>query len=133
MALPMVIRQFTPADREWLDELTRVPGAAPWTPAPGDWGVLHPPSAFLHFREVASGEFEILNLVVGVAVRRRGIARALLGYALEKGGDWFLEVRESNEPARKLYESMGFVEIGRRRRYYANPSEDAIVMGLKRC
>ena len=41
----------------------------------------------------------------------------------------FLEVRESNQPARRLYEKHGFREIGRRRRYYQNPLEDAILYG----
>ena len=40
----------------------------------------------------------------------------------------FLEVRESNSAARKLYDSRGFREIGRRRNYYRRPVEDALVM-----
>jgi GNAT superfamily N-acetyltransferase len=127
------LRQFKPEDLPWVAELTRSPGAAPWTPEPGDWGVLQPPLAFLHFREIAFGEFEILNLVVATGARRQRIARMLLEHAVAKGGDWFLEVRESNEAARKLYVSAGFIEIGRRPRYYANPREDAIVMRLKKC
>ncbi len=130
---PIVIRPFTLDDLPWLTELTAQPGAAPWTPTPGEWGVLCPPHAFLHFREVAPREFEILNLVVGAPYRRRGLGRALLAYALEREGDWFLEVRESNHPARQLYEKAGFAVVGRRQKYYQNPPEDGIVMALKRC
>jgi ribosomal-protein-alanine N-acetyltransferase len=39
-----------------------------------------------------------------------------------------LEVRESNRPARAFYRASGFVETGRRRRYYADPEEDALLM-----
>jgi ribosomal-protein-alanine N-acetyltransferase len=44
----------------------------------------------------------------------------------------FLEVRESNEAALKLYRKLGFGEIGRREKYYENPEETAIVMRLSR-
>jgi ribosomal-protein-alanine N-acetyltransferase len=40
----------------------------------------------------------------------------------------FLEVRESNLPAQRLYEAIGFREVGRRRRYYQRPVEDAVVL-----
>jgi ribosomal-protein-alanine N-acetyltransferase len=42
-----------------------------------------------------------------------------------------LEVRESNLPARRLYEKQGFREVGRRRNYYADPSEDAILYDFR--
>jgi len=67
--------------------------------------------------------------------RRRGIARNLLTYALrymsrEGAVSSFLEVRESNEAARAMYKSFGFEETGRRRRYYKDNGEDAILMSL---
>jgi len=40
----------------------------------------------------------------------------------------YLEVRDSNDRARRLYRSSGFEEVGRRRRYYRRPVEDAIVL-----
>jgi ribosomal-protein-alanine N-acetyltransferase len=43
----------------------------------------------------------------------------------------YLEVRESNDAARRLYASRGFLEIGRRRGYYRRPAEDAIVLRLE--
>jgi ribosomal-protein-alanine N-acetyltransferase len=78
-----------------------------------------------------SGEFEILNLAVHPFCRRRGVARALLNSELARGGEHFLEVRESNVSARKLYENLGFVEIGQRKAYYSKPEESAIVMKRK--
>lgn len=94
---------------------------------------------FLSFRtllrpgEDSRGEFEILNLAVHPAYRRNGIAKALLDHQLARGGVHFLEVRESNSAARKLYEYKGFEVIGTRRDYYSNPEESAIVMRWKWC
>jgi ribosomal-protein-alanine N-acetyltransferase len=76
-------------------------------------------------------EFEILNIAVHPSWRRRGVARALLGWQLDRGGTQFLEVRESNVAARNLYESLGFQVVGIRRKYYSSPEESAIVMRRK--
>ena len=81
-------------------------------------------------------EAEILNLGVAEPVRRRGIARdlvrALLAEFSERGvRTVFLEVRESNHPARGLYDSFGFREVGRRARYYQKPVEDAVVLRVE--
>lgn len=74
-----------------------------------------------------TGEREILQVGVLPTYRGRGLARRLLD-SLPKGQPYFLEVRESNQVARRLYESVGFVEVGRRPAYYQNPFEDALVM-----
>ncbi len=82
-------------------------------------------------RALAPGETEILNLAVDPAHRRTGVARALIGhFFLFLPGSCFLEVRESNEEAIQLYESIGFIRISRRHDYYSSPNEDAIVMRL---
>jgi ribosomal-protein-alanine N-acetyltransferase len=78
-------------------------------------------------------EAEILNLGVAVHARRRGVGRALVRALLTEfvgagARSVFLEVRESNLPARGLYESFGFREVGRRTRYYRRPVEDAVVL-----
>ncbi|HEV8510068.1 MAG TPA: ribosomal protein S18-alanine N-acetyltransferase [Gemmatimonadales bacterium] len=78
-------------------------------------------------------EGEILNLAVAAAGRRHGLGRALVEHVLaalsERGASQvYLEVRESNAPARALYAAHGFKEVGRRRGYYRRPVEDAIVL-----
>ncbi|MEO8561363.1 MAG: ribosomal protein S18-alanine N-acetyltransferase [bacterium] len=79
------------------------------------------------------GEAEIADLAVDPRVRRRGIGGVLLDRVLgdvsSRGVlEVFLEVRESNSAARTLYESRGFVTVGRRRGYYRHPPEDALIL-----
>ncbi|HUA85349.1 MAG TPA: ribosomal protein S18-alanine N-acetyltransferase [Bryobacteraceae bacterium] len=88
-------------------------------------------AGFLVSREIAPGEREILNVVVDPASRRRGIGKKLLEAEISGArGNWYLEVRESNQAAIKLYESMGFRATGRRPDYYLDPPEMAIVMSF---
>ena len=80
-------------------------------------------------------EGEIYRIAVKNEKRRHGVAYRLLSYAIKceraRGLEvLFLEVRESNTPARNFYKSFGFREIGRRKGYYKLPSEDAIIMSL---
>ena len=80
-----------------------------------------------------SDEVHITNIAVQPACRRRGIARTLLGWVLDdmRGRKFrlvVLEVRPSNIEAKSLYESFGFRVIGRRRGYYYDTGEDALVM-----
>jgi [ribosomal protein S18]-alanine N-acetyltransferase len=82
-----------------------------------------------------STEWEIENVVVDDAVRRRGLGMRLIGHLVsqarsEQAQSIFLEVRESNGSARALYEKAGFVQIGRRSAYFRNPTEDAILYRL---
>jgi polysaccharide biosynthesis protein PslH len=84
---------------------------------------------FMVSREVAN-EVEVLNLATAPDTRRQGIATQLL--ASLEAEDVFLEVRESNTPARKLYEKLGFVVVGTRPEYYDDPVESALVMRLSR-
>jgi ribosomal-protein-alanine N-acetyltransferase len=76
---------------------------------------------------------EIANIAVAPDHRGHGVGRALLDAALSEAevrgiSAVFLEVRDSNRRARELYASRGFEEVGRRRRYYRKPVEDAIVL-----
>jgi ribosomal-protein-alanine N-acetyltransferase len=78
-------------------------------------------------------ELHINNLAVRPEARRSGVATALLRHVLREGGRLgvlraTLEVRKSNDPARLLYERMGFAVAGIRRAYYTKPDEDAIVL-----
>ena len=77
----------------------------------------------------------ISNIAVAPEARRRGIADMLLdelGSRARGLGLSFvtLEVRDSNHPARALYEKHGFSVVGRRKNYYTRPKEDAVLMTL---
>lgn len=76
------------------------------------------------------------EIAVDEEYRRIGAGRLLLGYAAklsaERGCESMtLEVRESNMPAIGLYRSFGFETAGKRKRFYTNPEEDALVMKLE--
>ena len=82
---------------------------------------------------VIAPEGEIYRIATKEEYRGRGIAYRLLDYAVkcERGRGLetlFLEVRSKNVPARNLYHSYGFREMGVRKNYYSNPADDAIVM-----
>lgn len=94
-------------------------------------------SGFLCARLVAT-EWEIENIAVVEAARRRGIARELVEELMRRANSQdataiWLEVRESNQPARQLYEKHGFKETGKRRAYYRNPEEDAVLYSFHCC
>ena len=76
-------------------------------------------------------ESDVLTVAVSPSARRCGIGRALIDaliQALQGASDaLFLEVRTSNAPARALYTSLGFAEVGVRRGYYQSPKEDAVL------
>ena len=81
----------------------------------------------------AADEGEILNLAVAPAQQRHGVGRLLAQQALEdlaaRGArSVYLEVRESNAAARRLYEGLGFEAVARRPNYYRQPSEAALVL-----
>ncbi|MCR5324910.1 MAG: ribosomal protein S18-alanine N-acetyltransferase [Lachnospiraceae bacterium] len=80
-------------------------------------------------------EAEILRIAVLPEKRRNHIGSGLLEDMLDHGdyegySDIFLEVRESNTAAQALYEKAGFAMIGKRKDYYNDPKEDAVVMEL---
>jgi ribosomal-protein-alanine N-acetyltransferase len=82
---------------------------------------------------VLGDQAEILTVGVVPDARRRGIARRLVADLLEHArsrgaGEVFLEVRVDNEPARTLYRSERFADVGLRRGYYENGRVDAVVM-----
>ncbi len=77
-------------------------------------------------------EWELENIAVAPRARRKGIGKqllhALLAAARETHSESvLLEVRDSNKPARALYERAGFQQGGRRKSYYSNPVEDAVL------
>ena len=89
-------------------------------------------AGYLCLWEVAD-ELHITNVAVHPAYRRRGIGRAMLAAVLDDAVRRSLslvglEVRPTNAEARALYESFGFRVVGRRRGYYYDTGEDALIM-----
>ena len=78
-------------------------------------------------------ESDIVNVAVPPDHRRKGIAAALVAELVEalkkrESRCLTLEVRASNEPAKALYEKLGFTQVGLRKNYYRNPKEDALIL-----
>lgn len=136
---------MTPADLEAVADLTRRADPFGWTlrnfsdaHASGNTltvltvdGVTSGIAAVMHVLD----ESELLEITVQPAMQGRGYGKALLAQAIalaRRNGAvrMFLEVRESNARARKMYTSFGFEETGRRKNYYPteNGREDAILM-----
>lgn len=91
--------------------------------------------------EKAGPDFTLMDICVAPSEQGKGIAKQLLSQFIEYGEqqnaeNLFLEVRESNTPAIKLYENAGFIEMSVRKNYYPsdnlakNGFEDAILMGM---
>ena len=79
------------------------------------------------------GESDMMNVAVDGAYRRQGVGKMLIEALVEQlkareSHCLTLEVRDSNTPARNLYASLGFSQIGRRKNYYRNPREDALIL-----
>jgi len=84
---------------------------------------------------MVADECELENIVVDLPVQRRGLALKLLNAFIAEAGKRnveriFLEVREANTAARRLYEKYGFELVGRRKAYYKDPIEDAVLYRL---
>jgi ribosomal-protein-alanine N-acetyltransferase len=84
---------------------------------------------------IAADEAHIVNVGVRAAMRRQGLARALLETVVRelhnRAVRWVtLEVRRTNLPAQELYLRLGFAEVGVRPRYYSNNGEDALILKL---
>ena len=83
--------------------------------------------------QTVMGETDMMNVAVHPDFRKRGVATALivgLVEELRKQGSHCLtlEVRASNAPAISVYSALEFREVGRRRNYYRNPREDALIL-----
>jgi ribosomal-protein-alanine N-acetyltransferase len=90
---------------------------------------------FISARLIAP-EMEIFNIAVLPEFRKQGIGGKLFGQILDcavknEAKVCWLEVRESNKIARKFYENLKFEIVGKRKNYYTNPAEDAILLEFK--
>lgn len=141
-----VIRRGRPTDLASVAELERACYSDPWPPtafaalpdnprvyfAVADSPVLKSIAGYVVAWYVLD-EGEVANLAVAPSARRLGIGSSLLDAAIRESidrgvSDLYLEVRESNQSARRLYASRGFEEVSRRKGYYRTPAEDALIL-----
>ena len=141
------IREMTEGDLEGILEIERQSFPTPWT----EWMF----RAQMRFGDISihlvlvlegsvsayatalavSDEMHLLSIAVLPEKRRLGYGGAILGAVIERGlakgaQRIYLEVREGNEAAKRFYSGRGFRVIGKRKRYYVDTGEDAIVMEL---
>ena len=153
MSLGVFLRRARPSDAVALARLETASFSRPWTEAQIADEIAHAgPGIVLVLEGRADGadpgaaicaycavrlvldEVHVMNVAVAPAQRRRGLGRWLLTFALARASRAgarraLLEVRAGNHEALALYASLGFREIGRRRDYYRDPAEDALVLG----
>jgi ribosomal-protein-alanine N-acetyltransferase len=144
----VALRRARPDDAAALARLEQEASLHPWSvdelraelvrPSPDEVLVLEARTGILAYcaTRVVLDELHVMNLAVHPRARRQGLGRALLEAALRRGGRagarrTLLEVRAGNEAARALYAQSGFVVLARRREYYREPLEDALVLVLE--
>lgn len=140
----LIIRAATHADLARVTEIERASFSDPWT-FNSFRASLDEERLNFHVAENDAGvvgyavswcvidESELANLAVVPAMRGQHVGSALLDRAMSDARRagcvvMHLEVREANQAARMLYESRGFAEVGRRKRYYRAPVEDALIL-----
>lgn len=128
-ALALIHAAAFPPREAWAEDAMALQLAMP-----GVFGLLHPGGGMILAR-VTAEEAEVLTLAVHPEYRRRGAARSLLAAAMalareQAAQTMVLEVAIGNAAARALYEHAGFVEAGRRPRYYAD-GQDALILRVQ--
>ena len=140
----MMIRNMTAADVYQVAQLEKICFADPWSERSVSSELDNPLSLWLVAVEgerlvgyvgsqTVMGETDMMNIAVDPGSRRRGIAEKLIDALIAElkaieSHCLTLEVRASNEPARALYEKLGFQQVGLRKNYYRNPREDACIL-----
>lgn len=140
----MGVRKATQADSQGIYELEEMSFSKPWSKVSIDQEFENPVATYFVAEQDGQvigyvgvwsvvGEGQITNVAVHKDYRGQGFGRqliqALIAFAEEvKLEILLLEVRESNESAKKLYEGSGFEVIGKRKQYYTQPTEDALLM-----
>ena len=138
-----MIKAFEKKHATEVAEIEKLCFSDPWSEKSFLDSLENPFSHFLAFEEegisgyiglyAVSGEGSITNVAVHPEKRGRGIGESLVREAIKLGEALSLEfitleVRESNTPARRLYEKCGFSDVGIRRGFYSKPREDAVIM-----
>ena len=146
----VIERVRTEHDLEGVLEVEQVSFTNPWTREMYLREMDNPRVSYIHVLRLRGGEHEgtttgfcsfwlvfdelhINNLAIRPDYRGRGMGSALLEHAMSTAGRLgarraTLEVRRSNDPARRIYERLGFEIAGVRRNYYTNPIEDALIL-----
>ncbi len=141
------IREMKESDLEEILAIEKVSFADPWSRRLFKETLLFPHSVnfvlqgatgallgYINFYLIGE-EGHLLNLAIHPNWRKKGLAAQLLNHAIDflkrkNAAHFFLEVREGNLDAIRLYSKFGFEHIGRRKRYYVETNEDALVMHL---
>jgi len=144
----LVLRKMTLEDIEQVVALDQMSFSLPWPMHSFQYEVTGNPAARCWVAELEGrvvgmvvawfivDEIHVATFAVHSDFRKQGIGEKLLAITLQSAKDEgaissFLEVRESNIAALALYRKFGFVVDGRRKGYYKNNGEDAILMSLK--
>lgn len=128
--------------QEILTVLSDVYGVSPWSleqieadlnQANTEYFYLYDHQDLIGFLAIQNlvDELEITQIAIKKAYQSRGLGDQLMAQLSDRRESIFLEVRASNEAARALYAKYGFVQVGKRKNYYQNPAEDAILMVRK--
>jgi [ribosomal protein S18]-alanine N-acetyltransferase len=144
--MPGLIRSMSTSDIDRIMEIEKKSFAAPWSRIMFEETIFSPvfQGLVIECTKVVAGyvvfyvvdvEAHIMNVAIDPPGRKQGYARQLLNYTLEffrgRGvSECYLEVREHNKDAQRLYGYFGFEVIGRRKKYYPETGEDALVMQL---
>ena len=140
----MVYELMTHADTEQVAQLESICFSAPWSENAIISELTNPLSLWIVAKEgdrvvgyvgsqAVMGEADMMNLAVHPEYRKKGVGCALVSSLIQKlkVKDVYsltLEVRSSNEAAKKLYASLGFLQVGCRPNYYHSPKEDALIL-----
>ena len=143
---PVIIRKMAEGDIDNIMEIEKSSFIAPWTQKLFEETLYSPISMNLVMEEAGKivgyimlysvqNEAHMMNIAIHPAYRRAGNAYRLIAHTialLKKNNidELFLEVREGNAHAINLYKKHGFKVIGKRRKYYSETNEDALIMQL---
>lgn len=144
MTLEVMIREMIERDLDQVVQIEEELFSQPWSKE-GFLGSLKEKSTLYLCAEIDGkiagycgllqvlDEADITNVAIAFEFRRQGIARQMLQELIRRGmvrgiKNFTLEVRESNLPAQKLYEQLGFENCGIRKNFYDFPREDAVIM-----